>query len=43
VAGIGFAPSGPVVAEDIRDLQHWTGHGRRYAGGWTFLLLLSFL
>ena len=29
VAGIGFTPSGPVVAEDVRDLQSWTGHERR--------------
>jgi hypothetical protein len=27
MAGIGFAPRRPVVAEDIRDLQRWTGHG----------------
>ena len=26
MAGIGFTPSGPVVAEDVRDLQSWTGH-----------------
>ena len=25
-AGIGRAPRRPVVAEDIRDLQRWTGH-----------------
>jgi hypothetical protein len=29
VPGIGAAPSQAVVAENIRDLQHWTGHGRR--------------
>jgi hypothetical protein len=29
VAGIGRTPCRPVVAEDIRDLQRWTGHGRR--------------
>src|SRR5271156_3937721 len=28
VPGIGAAPRRPVVAEDIRDLQHWTGHDR---------------
>jgi hypothetical protein len=28
MAGIGGTPGGPVVAEDIRDLQGWTGHGR---------------
>jgi hypothetical protein len=26
VPGIGSAPRRPVVAEDIRDLQNWTGH-----------------
>ena len=26
VPGIGSAPRRPVVAEDVRDLQHWTGH-----------------
>ena len=29
VTGIGRTPRGPVLAEDIRDLQRWTGHGRR--------------
>ena len=29
VAGVGPAPRRPVVAQDIRDLQRWTGHGRR--------------
>ena len=43
VAGIGSAPRRSVVAEDIRDLQRWTGHGRRYAGGWSFLPFLGFL
>src|SRR5271169_3105583 len=34
VAGIGATPSRSVVAEDVRDLQNWTGHDRRgYAGG----------
>ena len=28
VTGIGSAPRRPVVAEDIRDLQRRTGHGR---------------
>src|SRR5712672_3912088 len=27
MAGIGFAPRCPMVAEDSRDLQQWTGHG----------------
>ena len=26
VAAVGITPSGTVVAEDVRDLQHWTGH-----------------
>ncbi len=26
VTAVGMAPRGPVVAEDIRDLQGWTGH-----------------
>ena len=29
VPGIGAAPRRPVVAEDIRNLQRWTGHRRR--------------
>ena len=34
MTGIGFTPSGPVVAEDIRDLQGGASHDRRgYAGG----------
>jgi hypothetical protein len=36
MAGVGRAPSGPVVAEDVRDLQSWTGHAR-YAGGSSLL------
>src|SRR5260370_36244402 len=31
MAGIGAAPRRPVVAEDIRDLQRWTGHRWRSA------------
>ena len=27
VAAVGVTPRGPVVAEDVRDLQSWTGHG----------------
>jgi hypothetical protein len=27
MAGIGRTPCGPVVAEDIRDLQRWSSHG----------------
>ena len=28
VTGVGGTPGGAVIAEDIRDLQCWTGHGR---------------
>ena len=28
VPGVGSAPRRPMAAEDIRDLQRWTGHGR---------------
>jgi hypothetical protein len=27
MAGVGLTPCRSVVAEDIRDLQRWTGHG----------------
>ena len=45
VAGIGFAPRRPVVAEDIRDLQRWTGHAPRAVtpAADAFVLLLGFL
>ena len=36
VTAVGMTPRGPVVAEDIRDLQSWTGHVGRYAGGSSF-------
>src|SRR5204862_540561 len=29
VAAVGLTPSGAVVAENIRNLQSWTGHERR--------------
>src|SRR5205085_11463397 len=32
VPGVGRPPRRPVVAEDIRDLQRWTGHSRRRLG-----------
>ena len=32
VPGIGAAPRRPMVAEDIRNLQRWTGHRRRRLG-----------
>jgi hypothetical protein len=28
VTGIGSTPRRSVIAEDIRDLQRWTGHSR---------------
>jgi hypothetical protein len=44
VARIGRTPRRPVAAEDIRDLQRRTGHGRRdYAGCRAFLLLCFLL
>jgi hypothetical protein len=44
VPGIGSAPREAMVAENIRDLQQWTRHGRRYgAGGWSLRLFLGFL
>jgi hypothetical protein len=43
MTGVASTPRRPVVAENIRDLQRWTGHGR-YAVGWSFLLFsLAFL
>jgi hypothetical protein len=37
VTAVGMTPRGPVVSEDVRDLQSWTGHlSRRYAGGSSF-------
>ncbi|MEA2675874.1 MAG: hypothetical protein QOD26_2183 [Betaproteobacteria bacterium] len=36
MAGIGAAPCRAVTAEDIRDLERWTGQTRPlYAGGFT--------
>jgi hypothetical protein len=29
VTAVGITPRRPVVAEDVRDLQFWPGHGRR--------------
>jgi len=38
MAGVGGTPRGPVVAEDIRDLQGWPGHwSRGYFGFLRFL------
>src|SRR6185436_8667264 len=42
VAAIGLTPSGAVVAEDIRNLQSWTGHeGRGLLGRLVLLVLLG--
>ena len=41
MASIGFTPSGPVVAEDVRNLQNWTGHQRRALCGRLVLLGLE--
>src|SRR5260370_35448172 len=41
VAGIGFTPSRSIVAEDVRDLQRWTGHERRGLCGRLVLLELE--
>ena len=30
---VGLAPSGTVVAEDVRDLQSWSSHNRRRGAG----------
>jgi len=32
MALIGLTPSGTVIAEDVRDLQSWSSHGRRRYG-----------
>ena len=37
VTAVGMTPRGPVVAKDVRDLQNWTGHVGRYAGGSFFI------
>ena len=41
MASIGFTPSGPVVAEDVRNLQNWTGQQRRASSGRLVLLDLA--
>ena len=39
MAGIGMTPRGPVIAEDVRDLQSRTGHCRRLLDRLVLLLL----
>ena len=42
VAAIGLTPSGTVVAEDIRNLQSWTGHeGRGLLGRLVLVAVLA--
>ena len=36
VAAVGLAPSGTVLAEDVRDLQNWPNHNRRRYGAGGF-------
>ena len=45
MAGVGSPPRRPVVAEDIRDLQRWTGHDRSAVtpSAGPFRLFLGFL
>ena len=38
MGAIGLTPSGPVVAENIRNLQSWTEHKRRVLLRWLVLL-----
>ena len=38
MAAVGLAPSGTVIAEDVRDLQSWLNHGRRRYGAGGSLL-----
>ena len=39
MAAIGVTPSGAVIAENIRDLQHWPGMAAGLGGHFTFLAL----
>ena len=39
MAAVGAAPSGAVIAENIRDLQRWTGQGRTGLADWLRLSL----
>src|ERR1700752_5407040 len=38
MGAVGLAPSRAVIAEDVRDLQIWSSHGRRRYGAGGFLL-----
>ena len=40
---VGFAPSGTMVTEDVRDLQTWTGHDGRARGSFSCSSGLSIL
>ena len=39
MAAVGFTPCGAVIAENIRDLQHWPGHSGGLCGHFTLLAL----
>jgi len=42
MAAVGLAPSGTMIAEDIRDLQSWSSHNRRrYSAGGSSVLRLT--
>ena len=38
MAGIGTAPGGAVLAEDVRDFQQWPGHAAGLSARWLALL-----
>src|ERR1700760_3532913 len=38
MGAVGLAPSRAVIAEDVRDLQIWSSHGRRRYGAGGFFL-----
>ena len=39
MAAVGVTPCGAVIAENIRDLQHWPGHSGGLCGHFTLLAL----
>ena len=44
MAAVGLAPTGAVIAEDVRDLQSWSSHNRRrYRAGGSSVLRLTCL